>query len=98
VNHLVQEGENDETMPIVTTELLALAGGLPLLEPAAWDVPFLEAGELPAEGNLVDGRSGGLVQYAGASHNFLFNQADEAMEQARLFMETGVVYDAEALP
>ena len=98
VNHLVQEGEHDETMPIVTTELLALAGSLPLLEPAAWEVPFLEAGSLPAEANLSGGRSGGLVQFAGANHNFLFNQADKAMEQARIFMETGVVYDAEALP
>jgi pimeloyl-ACP methyl ester carboxylesterase len=97
VNHLIQEGEHDETMPIVTTELLALAGGLPLLEPAVWEVPFLGAGELPAEGNLSDGRSGGLVQYAGASHNFLFNQADEAMEQARVFMETGVVVEAGGL-
>jgi pimeloyl-ACP methyl ester carboxylesterase len=91
IHHLVQEGELDETMPIVTTELLALAGGLPLLEPAAWEVPFLEAGAMPAEGNLSGGRSGGLVQYPGASHNFLFQQADEAMEQARAFMETGVV-------
>ena len=98
IHHLVQEGENDETMPPVTTELLALAGGLPLLEPAVWAVPFLEGGTLPADGNLSGGRSGGLVQYEGASHNFLFNQADEAMEQARVFMETGVVYDAAELP
>jgi pimeloyl-ACP methyl ester carboxylesterase len=98
VNHLVQEGEHDETMPIVTTELLALAGGLPLLGPAAWEVPFLDVEPLPASSNLAGGRSGGLVQFAGANHNFLFNQADQAMEQARLFMETGVVYDAGALP
>jgi pimeloyl-ACP methyl ester carboxylesterase len=91
VHHLVQEGELDETMPTVTTELLALAGGLPLLEPAAWEVPFLASHTLPVEGNLSEGRSGGLVQFPGATHNFLFNQADEAMEQARLFMESGVV-------
>ncbi len=98
INHLVQEGENDETMPTVTTELLALAGGLPLLEPAAWEAPFLETGAMPASGNLSGGRSGGLVQFAGATHNFLFNQADEAMGQARVFMETGVVYDPAELP
>jgi pimeloyl-ACP methyl ester carboxylesterase len=98
VNHLVQEAEHDGTMPIVTTELLALAGGLPLLEPAAWEVGFLEGGSTPASGNLSGGRSGGLVQYPGANHNFLFNQADQAMEQALLFMAEGVVYDAELLP
>lgn len=98
INHLVQEGEHDETMPLVTTELLALAGGLPLLEPATWEVPFLEGSELPASGNLPDGRSGGLAQFPGANHNFLFNQADLAMEQARVFMETGVVYDATSMP
>ncbi len=98
INHLVQEGEHDGTMPIVTTELLALAGGLPLLEPVGWEVPFLVEGATPAEANLSGGRSGGLTQFLGADHNFLFNQADTAMVQARLFMETGVVYDATALP
>ena len=97
VNHLVQEGELDETMPAVTTELLALAGGLPLLGPEVWEVPFLEGGALPISGNLPGGRSGGLVQFAGASHNFLFQQGDLAMEQARVFMETGVVHEAAAL-
>ena len=98
VHHLIQEAEHDDTMPIVTTELLALAGGLPLLDPVTWEVPFLEGGSVPASANLSGGRSGGLVQFPGATHNFLFNQADQAMGQARLFMEEAVVYDADDLP
>ncbi len=98
VNHLIQEIEGDETMPNATTELLAHAGGLPLLEPVAWDVPYLSTAPTPASATMADGRSAGLVQYTGADHNFLFNRADEAMVQARLFMEEGVIYDGGDLP
>ncbi len=98
IHHLIQEIEGDGTMPTATTELLAWTGGLPLLEPVAFEVPYLSTEPTPTSGNMADGRTAGLAQYVGDDHNFLYNQADQAMGQARLFMEQAVIYDAAELP
>ncbi len=101
---LLQVAEGDETVPNAMSELLAMAGGLPLLEPSVWDVEVLESGQTPAEGNLLDGRTGGMFQFSPSGHNMLFggvagdaNASWRAQEQILRFLDEGVVYDAYAL-
>ena len=93
---LVQIARDDETMPPATTETLALLAGLPLLEPVAWEVVDLPVAPTPAADNLDGGRTGGLFQYAPATHNFLFSGGAAAGAQAQLlrFVDEGVIEDA----
>jgi pimeloyl-ACP methyl ester carboxylesterase len=98
---LVQIARDDETMPPATTEMLALVAGLPLLEPVAWEVADLAVQPTPAQANLEDGRTGGLFEYAPASHSFLFSSVAEdpelagrAQSQLLRFLDDGVIHDA----
>ncbi len=97
---LVQVGRDDETMPVATTEMLALVAGLPLLEPVAWEVADLAVQPTPAQANLDDGRTGGLTQFAPATHSFLFSGVPEdpqlatrAQTQVLRFLQDGVIED-----
>jgi pimeloyl-ACP methyl ester carboxylesterase len=98
---LLQVAQHDETLPNAMSEMLAMAGGLPLLQPSVWEVEVLADGETPAEGNLEDGRTGGMFQFSPSGHNMLFggvagdpDSAWRAQEQIVRFLDEGIVVDA----
>jgi hypothetical protein len=102
---LVQVARDDETMPPSTSEMLALVAGLPLLEPVIWEVADLAVQPTSAHANLEDGRTGGLFEYAPATHSFLFSSvpedpglADRAQSQLLRFLDEGVIEDAYGEP
>ncbi len=98
---LFQIARDDETMPPATTEMLALVAGLPLLEPVAWEVVDLPVESTPAQANLADDRTGGLFEFAPATHNLLFSSVPEdpqlatrVQSQVLRFVDEGVIANA----
>jgi pimeloyl-ACP methyl ester carboxylesterase len=84
VNVLITEGVDDPYTPAVTTEALAIAGGIPPIAPVAhphpgFDLLELGAVALPVQGNLQaqDGKlaTAALAQFTGYGHFVAFDDA-----------------------
>ncbi len=104
IDTLIQEAHEDETIPNACTDIVAFSGGLPVLEPLSWEIDYLRSAATPTQGNLEDGRTGGLFQFQPAHHNMLWSATDgdselswRVQEQALRFFEEGVIYDAYGL-
>ena len=69
---LIQEAMGDDTVPNASTEIMARAIGLPLIEPVAAPIAGLE--QVPAEG-----ATSGVTQYDGIGHDFLDNNPDHPL-------------------
>ena len=87
---LMQESIGDETLPNLSTEILAAVAGVPLVAPNVTDVPFLPTQPAPYQGS-------GLFQYDAYDHGFYFEDdayGIAARHQAdvywRSFLEDGV--------
>lgn len=101
---LLQAALDDATLPNSMSETLALTAGLPLLEPAVWEVDFLEVRTTPIAENLPSGYTGGLFQFDPAHHGMLFSSVDgdpllawRVQEQVMRFYEDRVIDDAYSL-
>lgn len=98
---LVQEATDDSTVDNLTTELLARAMSLPLLEPAVEDIDHIERQTMPVTDNCPTTTGGavtcGLTQFD-ASHGFVTSgdsEAARALVQTFTMWETGSILEGE---
>jgi dienelactone hydrolase len=93
---LLIEAKNDTTMANRTTENMARAFGMEIVQPVLWDIPGLGSVAGPLAGNGLHGKTAGLVQFdwvtrrgetVPAEHEYILS-SDEPRSLAAHFLAT----------
>lgn len=80
---LIQECQDDEVVPNISTDNLARAFGVDHIKPILHEIWGLEVKEAPVAGN-INGLTGGIYQWGPAEHTFLLLLDEEYPQDLRI--------------
>ena len=100
-SYLMTSGCYDAQTPHRTASAMAIAGGLPLIEPEALEIPeyqytTLESLEAPVSANLTTGGTGGYLQWCGTysmesqTNHYVVFRRKEAINATMRFLESAL--------